>query len=300
MKLRFLAAISLVCAASAGYAAITPRLDAGNPTPDEIASSKAIIQPNDTVAVNYTQAEADSCVAAFATIMASYIRPELQKQFGDDPKAREELARGIAHAFDIRNDEAPYYMGVRMGLGMIERVEGMEQMGYPVSPDVFVPAFSKALAGPVMGFDETSADAYLRRFMNIIYPPAEPLTPESQQAFLAEQKAREGVIELPGGVLFEVLTEGEGAMPGPGDSVKLTYMGALADGTVFDVTDTPVSLPVSGVVPGFSEALQQMKPGGKYRVFIPADRGYGDQGAAGVIPPGAALDFTVTLLEIEK
>ena len=88
--------------------------------------------------------------------------------------------------------------------------------------------------------------------------------------------------------------------PAATDRVRVTYKGALADGTVFDSTDKAISLPVAGVVPGFSEGLQLMRPGGTYRLFIPAELGYGARGASGVIPPGAVLDFTVTLLEIEK
>ncbi|MDE6629141.1 MAG: FKBP-type peptidyl-prolyl cis-trans isomerase, partial [Muribaculaceae bacterium] len=80
--------------------------------------------------------------------------------------------------------------------------------------------------------------------------------------------------------------------------VKVTYTGKLSDGTVFDQPERPVQFPVSNLVPGFTEGLKLMKPGGTYRLFIPATLGYGDLGAGGVIPPGAALDFTVTLLEI--
>ncbi len=247
----------------------------------------------------YTPLEADSCVAAFATVMGYYMRPELER-FPDREKAADEFCRGVAHAFDIRNEKAPYYLGVRSGLGMIDRLEGMQKIGYPVTPENFVPRLREALTGSSMGFDTESADRYLRRFMELLYPAPEPLSEESQQAFLDAQKARDGVIEMPSGLLFEVITEGEGEHPAGNDRVSVTYKGALADGTVFDSTEKAISLPVSGVVPGFSEGLKLMKPGGTYRLFIPAVLGYGSRGAADVIPPGAALDFTVTLLEIEK
>lgn len=252
------------------------------------------------VKLPYTAEQADSCVAAFATIMAEYTRPELQRQFAGDTAAVSEFAAGVAHAFRIRDAHAPYYFGVRSGLAMIERVEGMQQMGYPITPQAFVPQLEAALKGDAMGFDGKTADAYLRHFMDLLYPAPEPLSEESQTAFLSSQKSREGVDALPSGLLFEIITEGEGESPSLTDKVKVTYKGALADGTVFDTTEKPITLPVSGVVPGFSEGLRLMKPGGTYRLFIPASLGYGDKGAGGVIPPGAALDFTVTLLEIEK
>ena len=144
------------------------------------------------------------------------------------------------------------------------------------------------------------AQYWLRQVMDRMYPAPTPPSAESQQAFLDAQKSREGVVETPSGLLFEVITEGEGTPPGLNDTARVTYTGALADGTVFDSTEKPIDLPVSGVVKGFSEGLQMMKPGGTYRLFIPASLGYGDKGAGGVIPPGAALDFTVTLLDVVK
>ena len=151
-----------------------------------------------------------------------------------------------------------------------------------------------------MGFNADSADTFLREAMARMYPQEEvkPLSPESQTAFLEAQKSREGVIETPSGLLFEVLTEGEGLPPAETDTVKVTYTARLADGTVFDQTERPIQFPVNRLVPGFTEGLKMMKPGGEYRLFIPPALGYGDRGAAGVIPPGAALDFTVHLLDI--
>lgn len=253
--------------------------------------------------MTFDKATADSCAAAFATVMADYLRPELNSQFGADSVARREFVEGVAHAFEIKNAHAPYFFGVRSGLAMIDRVEGMTGMGFPMTTDSFLAAFGEAMDGNTMGFDADSADAFLRTLMERMYErdkPA-PLTEESQAAFLEAQKSRPGVIETPSGLLFEVITEGEGEHPRPEDSVKVLYTGKLADGTVFDETDRPVMFPVSRLVAGFTEGLQLMKPGGKYRLFIPASLGYGDKGAGGgVIPGNAALDFTVELLEIMK
>ncbi len=243
---------------------------------------------------------ADSCAAAFATVMAQYMKPEIEKRFPGDTAAIGEFVRGVAHAFDIKNQDAPYYFGVRNGFAIVDRLESMQTMGFPISNDAFCAQLGNALKGSAMGFDDDSADAFLREAMSRMYPREEvkPLSPESQQAFLDAQKSREGVAEMPSGLLFEVLTEGEGAYPAETDTVKVVYTGRLADGTVFDQTERPVQFPVNRLVPGFTEGLKMMKPGGEYRLFIPPALGYGDRGAAGVIPPGAALDFTVHLLEI--
>lgn len=242
----------------------------------------------------------DSCAAAFATIMAQYLRPELEKQFPGDTAAVSEFVRGVKEAFEIRASKSAYHFGVRNGLGMLDRVDGMAEMGFPITPDNFCVALGQAMRGTAMCFDVNSADAYLRDAMNRINPPQEEkvLTPESQQQFLSEQAKREGVHMTPSGLLYEVITEGEGSHPTDADLVKVTYTGKLSDGTVFDQTDRPVQFPVKNLVPGFTEGLKLMKPGGEYRLFIPAQLGYGDLGAGGVIPPGAVLDFTVTLLEI--
>ena len=102
-----------------------------------------------------------------------------------------------------------------------------------------------------------------------MYPAPAALSPESQLAFLDKEGAREGVIKCPSGLLFEVISEGEGDSPKADDTVRVTYKGALADGTIFDETEKPIDLPVNGVVKGFSEGLQMMRPGGTYRLFIP-------------------------------
>lgn len=244
--------------------------------------------------------DADSCSAAFATVMASYLKPEIDKQFPGDTAAIAEFTRGVAHAFDIKNVDAPYYLGVRNGFAIIDRFESMQEMGFPITTEAFCKNLGDALKGSAMGFDTDSADAFLREAMIRMYPDAAPktLTPESQQAYISDQKAREGVIETPSGLLFEVITEGEGAQPTLTDIVKVTYTGRLSDGTVFDSTERPIQFPVNRLVPGFTEGLQMMKTGGEYRIIIPPQIGYGDKGASGVIPPGAVLDFTVRLLDI--
>lgn len=253
---------------------------------------KALVMRTDT----------DSCAAAFATVMGEYLRPEIQKQFGNDTAAVAEFVRGVSHAFDIKNVDAPYYMGVRSGFALIDRVQSMTEMGFPLTSASFCRWLEPVLRSDsaAVKFTPATADAYLRELVARVNPEPEvkELSAESQQAFLDEQKARPGVIATPSGLLFEVITEGEGASPVDTNVVRVTYTGRLADGTVFDETEQPIQFPVNRLVPGFTEGLKLMKPGGEYRLFIPASLGYGSRGAAGVIPPGAALDFTVKLLDI--
>lgn len=119
---------------------------------------------------------------------------------------------------------------------------------------------------------------------------------------LEENSRKAGVVTTPSGLQYEVISEGKGAKPTAADTVKVHYEGKLTDGTVFDSSikrGEPVSFPVSGVIPGWTEALQLMPVGAKYRLTIPADLAYGPEGA-GPIPPNSVLIFDVELLDIVK
>ena len=102
------------------------------------------------------------------------------------------------------------------------------------------------------------------------------------------------------GLRFETLAPGGGRRPQLGDAVLVTYEGRLADGTLFDAAATPVGLLVADAIPGFTEALLLMNEGGRYRFRIPPALAYGAQGRPGVIPPNAALDFTLTLIRVGR
>jgi FKBP-type peptidyl-prolyl cis-trans isomerase len=106
------------------------------------------------------------------------------------------------------------------------------------------------------------------------------------------------VTVTPSGLRFQVLRPGSGRRPGPGDAVQVTYEGRLADGRLFDSTTEPVGFLVSELVPGFTEALQRMNEGGRYRFWIPPALAYGAEGSGRDVPPNAELDFTVTLLAV--
>ncbi len=119
--------------------------------------------------------------------------------------------------------------------------------------------------------------------------------------FLEENKKRPGVITLTSGLQYEIIKEGTGPIPKSTDTVKAHYAGSLIDGKEFDNSykrGEPISIPVTGVIQGWVQALQLMPVGSKWKLFIPSDLGYGDRGAGGAIPGGAALIFDIELLEI--
>ncbi|MBN4076038.1 FKBP-type peptidyl-prolyl cis-trans isomerase, partial [Gammaproteobacteria bacterium AH-315-E17] len=123
----------------------------------------------------------------------------------------------------------------------------------------------------------------------------------SGEAFLAKNAEREEVETTASGLQYEVIETGEGEMPELSSRVKVHYHGTLTDGTVFDSSvdrGQPIDFPVSGVIAGWTEALQMMNPGAKYKLYIPHQLAYGEAGAGDVIKPFTTLIFDVELLEI--
>ena len=122
------------------------------------------------------------------------------------------------------------------------------------------------------------------------------------EAFLAENAKKEGVVTLPSGLQYKVLTEGKGKTPTAKSTVTTHYSGRLLDGTEFDSSvkvGKPATFQVDGVIAGWTEALQLMKEGSKWELYIPASLAYGEQGAGGVIPPNATLVFEVLLISVQ-
>ena len=115
-------------------------------------------------------------------------------------------------------------------------------------------------------------------------------------AFLAENAVKPGIVKTASGLQYQILQEGQGPTPAATSQVTVNYRGSLIDGTEFDSGET-ISFPLDRVIPGWTEGLQLMKEGAKYRFFIPADLAYGERGAGGSIPPNAALIFDVELVK---
>ena len=131
-------------------------------------------------------------------------------------------------------------------------------------------------------------------------PKGDPeLNKKAGEAFLAENAKKEGVVSTASGLQYQVLAAGNGLQPSATDSVTVDYKGSLIDGKEFD-SGKGISFPLNGVIPGWTEGLQLMKEGAKYRFFIPSSLAYGESGAARVIPPNAALVFEVDLLKVNR
>jgi len=143
----------------------------------------------------------------------------------------------------------------------------------------------------------------MREKMDIERKDSSKINLKESKAFLAENKEKEGVVTLESGLQYKVLKEGTGPIPQATDKVKTHYVGTLIDGTEFDSSvkrGEPIVFSVTGVIPGWTEALQLMKVGAKWKLFIPPELGYGENGAGNRIGPNAALIFEVELISIEN
>jgi FKBP-type peptidyl-prolyl cis-trans isomerase FklB len=165
-------------------------------------------------------------------------------------------------------------------------------------------AIDDVLGNKKQALTEEQANMCLQQKMQEVSQKKSSVEKSKGQAFLAANKKKPGITVLPDGMQYEIITPGEqgGIKPTAADTVVVHYVGTLTDGTKFDAsTDRgePATFPVGGVIRGWTEILQLMTKGAKWKVYIPSDLAYGDRGAGGAIPPGAALIFEINLLDIK-
>ena len=162
-----------------------------------------------------------------------------------------------------------------------------------------------ALTGAKPALNDTQAMAAMQKFEQGMQAKAKEKGDQAKAAgdgFLAANAKKPGVKVLPSGLQYKVLKTGTGASPKATDTVKVHYHGTLTNGEKFDSSverGEPAEFPVNRVIPGWTEALQLMKPGDKWQLVIPSDLAYGPQGRPPVIPPNSVLLFDVELLEVK-
>ena len=175
-------------------------------------------------------------------------------------------------------------------------------------PMIFAQAIKDVLAGSELKVSHRDAqtivqDYFAKQEQKLKEERAEQgkVHKEAGEKYLAENAKNEGVITLPSGLQYQVLKEGNGKKPSAKDTVMCHYEGTLIDGTVFDSSykrGEPATFPLQQVIAGWTEGLQLMQEGAKYRFFIPYRLGYGAGGAGASIPPYAALIFDVELIQV--
>ncbi len=154
-------------------------------------------------------------------------------------------------------------------------------------------------ATPAMSYDE--AKQIINEYFMAMQQTMSQANIEEGEKFLAENKNNPNVVVLPSGLQYEVLTEGNGAIPTTSDSVKCHYQGSLINGQVFDSSISrgePAVFGVTQVIPGWVEALQLMPVGSRWKLYIPSNLAYGERGAGDAIAPNSTLIFEIELIEI--
>ena len=197
---------------------------------------------------------------------------------------------------ETMNQKLSYAIGMEMGNQL------KEAKSY-IDPKAFMEGFQATLNGTKTQMTPAEAQSVEREMFGRIQKEISEKNAKEADKFLATNKSKPGVMTTASGLQWEVVTPGSGPKPLPTDRVKVHYRGTLTDGSEFDNSYTrgqPAVFPVNAVIPGWSEALQLMNVGGKYKLAIPSALAYGDRGAPPKIGPGATLLFDVELISIEK
>lgn len=195
-----------------------------------------------------------------------------------------------------------YTMGVEMG-------NNLKKQSIDVDPDVLFRGLKDVLSGStlLMSDEEMLAvkNAFRQEMMRKQAEEIQKLAEKNKkegEAFLEENKKKEGVKTLSSGLQYKVIAEGTGRSPKATDTVTVNYRGTFVDGKEFDSSykrGQPASFPVNGVIPGWTEALQLMKEGAKWQIAVPAGLAYGEKGAGNIIGPNAVLIFDIELISIK-
>ena len=201
-----------------------------------------------------------------------------------------------------QEDSVSYIIGYKTG-------ENLREQSVPVDPAIIAKGLAEGMAGTPARMSDSLMHAVMQGFQARMMgiqrqkdSAAAISNQEEGQKFLAENKTKEGVKTTPSGLQYQVLTQGSGPHPSSTSVVTVQYTGTLLDGKKFDSSydrGQPATFPLNQVIPGWTEALQLMNKGSKYRFWIPGDLGYGPQGSPPNIPPNATLVFEVELLSFK-
>lgn len=204
-------------------------------------------------------------------------------------------------ALETPEDQMSYALGVTMG-------QHIQKQGVKLNGDLFSKGFEDGFAGKQGDLTEEQIHKAMTDFQQQVMQQHEEQVKmvaeqnkKEGETFLGANKDKEGVITTASGLQYKIIKEGDGVSPTKDDQVKVNYEGRLIDGTVFDSSfqrGEAATFPVSAVIPGWTEALQLMKPGAKWELYIPASLAYGERGI-GQIGPNATLIFKVDLISVQ-
>lgn len=183
-------------------------------------------------------------------------------------------------------------------MGLFLKMQGVDKM----NGQVLIQALNDALEGKPLLLDENSAYMTIQEKLEEYKRKKADPEKEKGRAFLAENKKQPGVTELPNGIQYTIIKQGEGIKPKVQDTIKVHYRGTTIDGEVFDESykrGEPIEFPLENLIEGWKQTLVLMPVGSKWKIFLPSDYGYGDNGQGPKIPGGATLIFELELLDVK-
>jgi len=198
-----------------------------------------------------------------------------------------------------QKDKISYIVGMDIG-------NNLKKQSIGVNTKVLAKGIEDALAGAKPLLTEQEIQETMMAFQKEMLAKQAEVAKKNKtegEAFLAENKKKEGVKTLPSGLQYKVIKAGTGKKPKSSDTVTVNYRGTLIDGTEFDSSykrGQPATFQVTGVIPGWTEALQLMQEGAKWQLFVPSNLAYGERGAGGVIGPNATLLFEIELISVQE
>lgn len=201
------------------------------------------------------------------------------------------------HSYKYTMDKVSYALGLSMGHNF--KASGFKDINY----DEFTRALKTVMSDEEPEMTINEARDVLNAYFQDVQRRAIELNKEAGEEFLKINGLKKGVITLPSGLQYEVIREGNGPKPSLSDTVECHYHGTLINGQVFDSSmdrGQTAKFPLQGVIRGWTEILQLMPVGSKWKVVIPADLAYGDRGAGELIQPGMTLIFIIELIDIVK
>lgn len=233
---------------------------------------------------------------SFCVVLAGVITTDAKPRKHNKKKAKIEQSAILANS----TDSAAYCLGVVLGADLQNMVKNFP--GDSINPHLLMQAMQKAFLGDSTAISLTDGQNYLRTYTQAVQEAEAAKRKQEQTTFLTENAKRPEVVSLPSGLQYEVIIPADGPKPTENSTVTVHYEGRLTDGTKFDSSydrKEPATFQLTRVIKGWTEGVQLMSAGAKYKFYVPYTLGYGERGAGGKIPPYSTLIFTIELIEFK-
>lgn len=234
-----------------------------------------------------------TALAIVFSVEAKEAKPKKEKK----SKSKVEVVQEDIFKNDV--DSMSYALAINIATDLLKNLKTLPNEAYNL--DLFLTAFNSVMKGDSVKFTSELSQEILQNYFTLAQEEIEKEKRAEGEKYLAENAKNPAIQTTASGLQYLVIKESDGPKPSATDKVKVHYEGTLIDGTKFDSSydrEEPIDFVLNQVISGWTEGVQLMSVGSKYKFFVPYELGYGERGAGGVIPPYATLIFTVELLDI--